>query len=88
LPSSETCTAIYTLQDDTANELAGRFSSGHVAEPSGKERGKNPWFRERLSGEENGNLHCELSTNSDSSNTLFSLQCPCRTNLLPLPRTL
>jgi hypothetical protein len=27
LPSSETCTAIYTLQDDTANELAGRFSS-------------------------------------------------------------
>jgi len=38
LPSSETCTAIYTLQDDTAIELAGRVSSGHVAEPSGKEK--------------------------------------------------
>jgi hypothetical protein len=25
------------IADDTTNELAGRFSSGHVAEPLGKE---------------------------------------------------
>ncbi|KAJ6736792.1 hypothetical protein OIU85_018913 [Salix viminalis] len=60
--------------DCKINELAGRFSRGHVAEPLGKE--KNRWCREKLSGEENGNLHCKLSTISDCRNSLFSQQFP------------